>query len=123
MPGGWAELPTDLPGAELFALAPGSPAPAWVYVFRYPGAPIASLRAARRNIPRKGGSIVAERTDRLGGRAATRLDFTFTDDRNAAARATEWFVADGRGGTFVLAVALRSADPALRDDFARRWRF
>jgi hypothetical protein len=123
VPGGWVERPSDLKGARFFALAPGDPAQAWAYVFHYRDSPTASLHGALTAIPKHGGAIVAQRPDALGGRHATRVEFTFPDGRYGSAQDVEWFVGDGKGGTFVLAVGRRSGDEHIHDQIAHTWRF
>jgi hypothetical protein len=121
LPGGWAQFPSDLKGVVLFALAPGDPTDAWAYVFHYEDSPAASLRTARRSISGSGGAITGQYDSTLGDRKAVRLDFTFPDGDRPPARDTEWFVSDGDGGTFVLAVGVRSGDPNIADRIASGW--
>ncbi|MEY2474456.1 MAG: hypothetical protein QOK28_3785 [Actinomycetota bacterium] len=123
LPGGWVERETKIPGARLFALSPGDPVHAWAYVFHYADSPQATLRAARRKIPMHGGVLGEETSTTVGGRPATRLAFTFPDEGLPPANDVEWFVSDGHGGTFVLAVGRRAGDANVADRIAATWRF
>ncbi len=123
LPAGWAPTTSELPGAVLHAFAPGNPTEAWVYVFNYTDSPAETLRGASRMIPANGGTIVGQRRTKLAGRTATRLDFTFPDEGHPPANDVEWFVSDGKGGTFVLAVGRRAGDPDIAARIARSWRF
>jgi hypothetical protein len=118
LPGGWVERDSPLQGGVLHALAPGDPTHAWAYVFHYTDSPEASLQAALTKIPANGGTIVGQRDATLAGRAATRLDFLFPDGKHSHADDVEWFVSDGHGGTYVLAVGRRSGDPRIADRLA-----
>ena len=111
------ETPTKVPGAVLFALSPGDPNDAWVYLFHYDGPPSASLRAAKRNVPKRGGVITGEQPTTVDGHPATRRDFTFRDGTTGRATATEWFLSDGHGRTFVLAVGHRAGDANVAERF------
>lgn len=122
LPGGWVEQPTDLPGALVFAVSPGDPNDAWAYVFHYGGAPDKTVAAARTNIPGAGGSIVSEQPTTFAGRPATRMEYTFPDERSAGAHGVEWVFGDGHGKTVVLAVAWRAGDASIADEIARGWR-
>lgn len=123
LPGGWIESPTTLPGAGLFALAPGNPSDAWAYVFHYDGPPADSVAAAKRNIPKNGGVILSEEPAELGGRAATKLTFNFNDAPHPQAQGVEWFISDGHGKTFVLAVGRRAGDEHVAETIASGWRY
>jgi hypothetical protein len=123
LPAGWAPTTSDLSGVALYALAPGDPTSAWVYIFNYTDSPAATLRGALRKIPSNGGTITGQHPTRLAGRAATRLDFTFPDEGHPPASDVEWFVSDGDGGTLVLAVGRRSGDPTIAERIARSWKF
>ena len=123
LPPGWMQNSSDLGGVAFHALAPGDPTEAWVYVFHYDDTPAESLRGAMKNIPANGGTITAQREDMLGGQKVTRLDFTFPDGDRPPANDTEWFVSDGDGGTFVLAVGRRAGDPNIADRIASGWKY
>lgn len=123
LPGGWTQRPTDLDGAIFFAIAPSDPTEAWAYVFRYDGSTRASVRNARRSISANDGTIIDQLESVLAGRPATRLDFTFPDEGHPPARGVEWFVGDGEGGTFVLAVGRRSGAANIAERVASGWRF
>lgn len=123
VPGGWVERESDLKDAIFHALSPGDPNDAWAYVFRYPDSPSASLRAARAKIPANGGQLVEQRDETLGGRDAVRLEFFFGDGERGMAHGTEWFVSDGKGGSFVFAVGRRAGNERIADRLADTWRF
>jgi hypothetical protein len=123
LPAGWSERPTELKGASFFALAPGDPAEAWAYVFHYADSPAASLRTARKSITGNKGVLAGQHDTTLGGHRAVRLDFTFPDGKYGDARDAEWFVSDGKGGTYVLAVGRRLGDERIHDRIAKTWRF
>lgn len=124
LPGGWTKQRTKIGRAVFFAVSPGDPNDAWVYVFHYKDTPAASLRAARRNLTQHGNRILRDQETTLRGEPATRLDIEFTDEGYAnPAHGSEWFISDGRDGTYVLAVAYRAGDPSITDQLAADWRF
>ena len=122
LPGGWVEYPTDLPGAVVFAASPGDPSDAWAYVFHYQDSPGRTLAAVRRNIPGAGGSILSEQRTTFAGRAATRVEYSFHDDRSPGAHGVEWVFGDGHGKTAVLAVSWRAGDGSIANVVAQGWR-
>jgi hypothetical protein len=115
IPGGWRQLRTKVRGARFFAAAPGDPESAWVYVLHDKHDPATSAAIARKSIPANRGTITSEQAVSLRGHDATRIDFTFPDRDFPPAHDVEWFVSDGRGGTWVLAVGRRSGDASIAD--------